>query len=358
MNKKTIYIFIFSLIAITIAIISINNKKSGTISNEFILYDTSNVVQIFMVNKQNQQVSLDRRNNIWYVDDNNTAIGENVEILLKTLMYIEIKNPVSIAARSSYISKMATNSTKVEIYENSPLFTLLGIDFFKNNRKTKVFYVGPPTRNYKGTVMKMEDSDELYVTYLPGFNGYLSERFSANYGDWLNHNVFELPIKSIINLSVEYHNQPEQSYTINSIGNRNYDLTAISNNQKALKYDTLKVLEELAAFRNINFETLLDDIPQYRFDSLKTSIPYITISVTNVAQQTKTVKLYRRPNYTNKPDFNGDIISYDVDRMYALIDGFDYIVTAQYFVFDNISRPLDYLLGNNIYSERSLELLQ
>ncbi|MCK5846292.1 MAG: hypothetical protein KAG84_02555 [Bacteroidales bacterium] len=358
MIKKTIFILAFSAIAIVIAIISINNDKSSTISNDFILYDTASVEQIFMVNKQEQHVSLEKRNNIWYVNGDNIAIGENVDILLRTLMYIEVKTPVSKSARNSYISKMATNSTKVEIYGNEPLFKIFGIDFFKSKRKILVFYVGPPTRNHKGTIMKMEDSDELYVTYLPGFNGYLSERFSANFADWLNHNIFKLPIKSIVSVKVEFGENPNQSYIINSIGNRNYNLTALSSNKKVHNYDTVRVLQELAFFRNVNFETLLDNIPQQRYDSLQSNAPYITLSVTNIAQQVTKVRMYRRNNFTNKPDFNGEVISYDVDRMYALVDGFDYVVTVQYFVFDNITRPLDYLLGKDIYGESSLEVLR
>jgi len=358
MNKKTLYILLFSIIAVALAIFSLKNEKSGTINNDFIIYDTSRVEQIFMVNKQEQQITLTKKNNVWYVNGKDAAIGENVDIILRTLMYIEVKTPVSKSARDSYISKMATSSTKVEIYENAPLFSIFGIDIMKSLRKTKVFYVGPPTRNYKGTVMKMENSDDLYVTYLPGFNGYLSERFSANYADWLNHSVFKLPIKSINSISVEFGDQANQSYKINNIGNRTYDLIPLSNNEAVQSYDTLRVLEELASFRNINFETLLDGMPQTRIDSLKASEPYITLSVTNIGMQTTTVKMYRRKNFTSKPDFEGNVHQYDLDRMYAIIDGFEYIVTVQYFVFDNITRPLDYLLGKDVYGKRSLELLQ
>ena len=358
MNKKTIFILLFSIIAVAIAIFTLKNEKSGTIENDFIIYDTSRVEQIFMANKRDHQVILTRKNNIWYVNGDDYAIGQNVDILLSTLMYIEVKTPVSRSARATYISKMATNSTKVEIYENAPLFTIFGLDILKSLRKTKVFYVGPPTRDYKGTVMKMEDSDELYVTYLPGFNGYLSERFSANYADWLNHNVFKLPIRSINKVKVEFGETPNQSYEINNIGNKSFDIISLSNGKKIQQYDTIRVLEELAYFRNVNFETLLDNMTDMRIDSLKSSTPYITLSVTNVAQQTVKVRMYRRKNFTNKPDFDGNMFPYDVDRMYAIVDDFDYVVTVQYFVFDNITRPLDYLLGKDVYGSKSLELLQ
>ena len=358
MNRKTILLLIISIIIAAAAIFSLNNSKSGTITNDFLLYDTASVVQIFMANKQGDKVNLTKNNNIWYLDNGEIAIGQNVEILLNTLTLIEVKAPISKSGRSNYVSMLATKSTKVEIYEESPLFRILGLDIFTKKRKTKVFYVGTPTQNFKGTVMKMEDSEELYVTYIPGFNGYLTERFSANYSDWLNHSIFKLPIKSINKVSVKFGKNPEQSYTINSIGNRNYDLIHSADNNKIHNYDTTRVLEMLASFRNINFESLLDDMSQKRQDSLLALKPYITLSVTDVAQQTKNIKLYRRKNFTDKPDFKGDIYDYDVDRMYAFIDGFEHPLTVQYFVFDNITRPFDFLMGKNVYGTSSLNLLK
>ena len=358
MNRKTLLTIIISISIVIFAVYSLMNKKSGTISNDFLLYDTSQVVEIFMVDKQNNSIKLSKKNNIWLLNDNEPAIGPNVDILLRTLTLIEIKAPVSKSARNSYISSMATNSTKVEIYENAPLFTIFGAELFNKKRKTKVFYVGRPTPNYKGTVMKMADSDDLYITYIPGFNGYLTERFSANYADWINHNVFKLPIKSINTVKVEFGQEPSQSYVIKSIGNRSFNLISLYNNQKVPSYDTTRVLELLASFRNVNFETLLDDMKKTTIDSLNSLTPYITLSVTNIAQQTITTKLYRRNNFSNKPDFKGTIYEYDVDRMYAFIDGFKHPVTVQYFVFDNITRPFDFLIGKNVYGEQSLELLQ
>lgn len=355
--KKTIIILILSIAVAAIAFFTVKNEKNATISNDFLLYDTSFVEQIFMVDKRNQQVTLTKKNNIWYVNNDLEAIGKNVDIILSTLMHIEIRRPVSHSARNSYVKKLATNSTKVEIYENKPLFNIFGLALFAKLRKTKVFYVGPPTKDFRGTVMKMEDSDELLITYLPSFNGYLTERFSANYGDWISHNIYKLPIKSIKSIRMEFRNMPNQSYEINNIGNRSFDIISLFNNQKVDSYDTTRMLEQLASFRTINYETVLDDMPQSRLDSILAKEPYQTLSVTTIDNNQKTIRMYRRPNYTGKPDFNGNYIDYDVDRMYAFVDGIKDPVTVQYFVFDNITRHLDFLLGKDVYGKATLETI-
>ena len=345
MNKRTIYIIIITLLISALAIFTIMKKGGGYIYNDFLISDTSTVEKIFMVNKKSEQLTLSKKEGNWVLKDGELAIGENVNILLKTLMYIDIRRPVSKSSYNTVVKQLATNSVKVEIYQKAPLFTFLGIKAFVKTRKTKEFYVGSPTRDYKGTIMKMGDSEDIYITYLPGFKGYLTERFSANYSDWVNHNIFKIPIRSIVKVKVEFGQEPTQSYEIENIGNRNFNLISMHNGIQVANYDTLRLLETLSSFRSINFETLLDKMPQKRIDSLSNSIPYRSVSVTTIDQRVIRLRMYQRPNFDQKPDFKGNVFKHDMDRMYALVDGFAHPVTVQYFVVDKITRPLSFLLG-------------
>jgi hypothetical protein len=358
MKKSTLIIIGISLVLVILAAASLLTKKSSTLENDFLIYDTASVEKIFIAAKNNTQVSLTKKDNQWYVNDDKLAIYQNVTTILKTMIQLEIQRPVSKSGRNTVIKQMATNSVKVEIYQNKFMIDFWGLKLMPKLKKTKVFYVGSPTRNYKGTMMKMEDSDDIYITYLPGFNGYLTERFSANYADWLNHNLFKIPIKAINSVKVVFSEEPSQSYEIQSVGARNFDLIAIQGNQKMMNYDTTRLLESLASFRNINYENLLDDLPQTRCDSLKNSVPARIVTINTIDQQSINLRMYRRPNYDQKPDFNGDIFPYDMDRMYAFMDGIEYPITVQYFVVDNISRPLDYLLGTKADKKESLKGFQ
>lgn len=345
MKRSNILIILISVILIALAYFTISSQRKGTLDNDFLLSDTSNVEKMFLVNKQNEQVTLSRNNGVWELPNGEEAIQENVNILLKTLMLIDIRQPVSKASFNTIVKQLATNSTKVEIYQRVYFIDFLGIKAFPRLKKTKVFYVGSPTRDYKGTIMKMEDSDDIYITYLAGFNGYLTERFSANYSDWVSHSVYKIPLRSIVKVRVEFGKSPEQSYEIRSIGNRKFDLIKLQDNSKITNYDTLRLLEELAAFRKINFEAMLDNMPKEKIDSLQNIIPLRTVSVTTIDQNTKSIRMYRRPNFDNKSDVTGKAFPFDMNRMYAFVDGIENTVTVQYFVVDNISRPLSFILG-------------
>ncbi|RLD43730.1 MAG: hypothetical protein DRI86_09255 [Bacteroidetes bacterium] len=354
MRNKTKISITISLVIIILAIVTILNQKNSTISNDFLLSDTASVVKIFMVNKQNESITLSKSGKDWLVNGKDKAIAENVNIILKTLMYIEIRQPVSKNSYNTMIKQLATNSVKVEIYENGYLINFAGLHLFQKVKKSKVFYVGSPTRNYKGTIMMMEGSKDIYVTYLPGFNGYLTERFSANYADWINHNFFKIPIRSILKVKVEFGVEPMQSYEIQNIGNRKFNLISLHTNN-TLAYDTTRVLEELASFRSINFEALLDDMPKHTLDSLENSIPLRTVTLTTIDQKNIRIRMYHRPNFDNKVDFSGKYFPYDMDRMYALVDNFKHPVSVQFFVVDNITRTLNYLIGKEKRKTEGME---
>ena len=355
MRNKIFLSIAISIAILIFAVVTVLNQKSGTITNNFTLSDTSKVVKIFMVNKQNESILLSKSGNSWLLDGDERAITENVRIILKTLMYVEIRQPVSKAAYNTMIKQLATNSVKVEIYEDRYLIDFAGIKLFPKVKKSKVFYVGSPTRNYKGTIMMMEDSEDIYVTYLPGFNGYLTERFSANYADWVNHNIFKMPIKSILNVKVEFGAEPAQSYQINNIGNRKFELVSLQTKLALPSYDTTRVLEELSSFRSINFEALLDNMSKHTVDSLLNSTPLRTVSVTTVDQQKIRIRMYHRPNFDEKLDFSGKYFAYDMDRLYAIVDNFSHPVTVQFFVVEKITRPLNYLIGKENINNKDMQ---
>jgi hypothetical protein len=344
MKKKNIISIIVSIAIIGFAIITIQKQSNSTIKNEFTIGDTSKISKIFLVNKQNQSVTLTKKANRWLMENGDEAISENVKTILKTMMYVEIRQPVSKSAYNTIIKQLATNSVKVEFFENTYYVDIFGIKLFPRVKKSKVIYVGSPTRNYRGTIMMIEGSNDIYVTYIPGFNGYLTERFSANTADWVNHRIFKIPIRSMVKVKVDFGLKPQQSYEIENIGNRKFNL--ISTKEKTtLAYDTTRVLEMLSAFKSINFEAILDQMPQKTLDSLENAIPIRTVTVTTIDQHIVRIRMYHRPNFTNKTDFDGKYFPYDMDRMYALIDNYNYPVTVQFFVVDPISRTLDFLLG-------------
>jgi hypothetical protein len=107
------------------------------------------------------------------------------------------------------------------------------------------------------------------------------------------------------------------------------------------------VVEFLNAYKFINFESLLDGMDQRVIDSIKDSTPFNIITLTDTAGKINKVKTFRMKNKTGDFDLEGNLLPYDQNRLYALIDAGKEFVMIQYFVFDPITRPLSYLLRQN-----------
>ena len=343
MKTRTIIIIALSVMALLYAINLITMQNNGNIKNYFSLSDTASVERIFMVDKENYQVDLQRKGGRWILNGSDEPIKENIDILLKTLLKIEVKNPVSKAAHNVEVKRMAAKSTKVEVYQRVYRIDFAGLRLFPHLKKTRVFYVGGSTQNYRGTYMKPEDDDNIYITYIPGFKGYLSERFSARRADWLSHKIFAYSITNMNKVRVEFPHQPAESYEIINKGNRSFDLIRLIDNSKVVPYDTIRVLEELAAFSSSNYEVLLDNMPAKRIDSIKQVLPQRIVTVTDKLNQEHKLTMYYRPNVDKREDIDGKLFDHDMDRMYAFYDNLKYPVSVQFFVIDNITRPLSYL---------------
>ena len=124
----------------------------------------------------------------------------------------------------------------------------------------------------------------------------------------------------------------------------NMRFISLADNQQVPLFDTLKVMNFLASFRNINFEALLNDLEPHRKDSILAMTPYCIISLTDISRSTQSIKIYRKGAFPGEMDDLGTPAPYDLDRLYALVnDGKDFTL-IQYFVFDKILRPKSFFL--------------
>ena len=121
-------------------------------------------------------VSLQRSDGCWILNDSLFANQSSINLILKTVKEMRVKNPVARSALKNVIERMGIQNTKVDI--------------FSNNKKIKTIYIGGETADQLGTFMMLEGAKEPYVVYIPGFNGYLSSRFHCRESDWRDKNIF------------------------------------------------------------------------------------------------------------------------------------------------------------------------
>ncbi len=363
-KNNRITIIITALLVVIAGVLIWNNRYLSTLqgeSSDFQVWDTASVTKIYLADRRERESLLERQENGWTLNGTYKAHPKQVEYLLTTLYKIRIKMPVSVASHDNIVKQLASQSTKVEIYQIVPRINLFDkIKLFYHEKCTKVFYVGDATMDSSGTFMLKEGADKAYIVYIPSFRGFITTRFTANPDDWRDHTIFHENMADIQSVEVDFNEDPEGSFRIDNIGKHQYKLTRLIDNQE-LPYDTLKVINLMSSFSDLRFEALFTNtLPQERIDSI-TSSPYLHyIVVTDKDGNKQDMKTFKKLVLNGVTDMGGEIGDVDRDRMYALAnDGKDFVLIQNY-VFDKVLHDVRYYeVGHPIQFEMgTIEVLE
>jgi hypothetical protein len=347
--KKNRFIFSIVIILLGVALFFVLRPRSGTYGSglqDFAVSDTTNVTKIFLSDKKNRNITLTRLNEgSWRLNGKYMARKDGIDILLKTMLNLSVKEPVAKAARNTIIRSLAARSVKVEVYQRVFRIDLFDrLQLFPHEKLTKTYFVGAVAQDNIGTFMIMEGSEEPFVTYLPGFRGFVSSRYTTLEEDWREHTIFRHRLPDIANISIAFGDNPGYSFSIDNPDNRNFKLTATVSSQPVLDFDTTKVIEFLGSFANIRFEAFLNDMDKSIRDSITSGRPFYQIALTDRTGKTQTITTFKKRPGRSQTDNDGNPATFDPERMYALVNDNKDLVLIQFFVFDHILKPLPFFL--------------
>ena len=350
-KNNRITIIVAALLVVLAGVLIWNNRYLSTIQGEaadFQVWDTASVTKIYLADRRENESLLERHEGGWTLNGTYKAHPKQVNYLLTTLYKIRIKMPVSVASHNNIVKQLATQSTKVEIYQMVPSINLFDkIKLFYREKRTKVFYVGDATMDGSGTFMLKEGADKAYIVYIPSFRGFITTRFTANPDDWRDHTIFHENMADIQSVEIDFNADPEGSFRIDNLGKHQYKLTRLCDNQD-LPYDTLKVINFMSSFSDLRFEALFTNtMEQERMDSI-TSSPYVHyVVLTGKDGNVQDMKTFQKLVLNGVTDMGGELGDVDRDRMYALVDGGKDFVLIQNYVFDKVLHDVRYFEAGN-----------
>lgn len=343
--KKNRRIIIITIILALVAVFLIFNRSKSTLNKEysdFAINDTSVVSRIFMADKSGHSVDLIRSDSgIWKANSEYSVRADAMQIFLKTILNVDVVEPVSKSSRNTIIKRIAASGVKVEIYQKKYRIDFFGLfRLFPHEKLAKVYYVGSNTPDNMGTYMIMEGSDVPFITYLPGFRGFIAVRYSPRIEDWREHTVFAVPISAIESVKVEFNEVPGFSFEVKKSGERSFSLSSLATGQIIPDYDTTRVLELLSSFSDLRFEAVVTGFSKEKNDSILNSPSFHIITVVDKFGKIHKVRTFHRKNPGGETDENGGFVPFDRDRMYAVMDDSKELVLIQFFVFDPVIQPL------------------
>ena len=307
-----------------------NSAPTSTVSDDsvFNVADTASVTRIFLADKSDLRITLDRHGETWMVNGQYTARPEAVSNLLSTLYLLDIKQHVPKAAYEHVIKNMATSSTKVEVYQGS-------------DQPSKVFYVGSPVKEHTGTYMLMEGSERPYVIRKKGLVGFLNPYFTTQLGDWRNNDLYSYTQGQIAAVRVEHPANPEQSFEVRHIGNNQFELQALANGNIMADFDTAKAIDFMARFHRVPFEGFEETSWAEKRDSVTATPPQQVYTVTDVAGNQRSISTWLKPVSEGAIDWEDNVIFHDLERM-VCVNAEDEYVVVQYHIFDLLAKELGY----------------
>ena len=323
----------------TISFWFIINKHNGTIKEtlrDFAVADTASIDKIFLANKSGKTITLERKApGKWTVNGKFNARMDAVQTLLITIKKVDVKEPIGKNAIDNVIKRLAAKAVRCEIYQNGKL--------------TKAYYVGTETQDQSGTYMilmdleTMQPSAKPFVTYIPGFDGYLTTRYFTEEQGWRDRTVFNYNPSEIKSVKMESVSKPENSFELFVKGNNDYQIKSLADNKLLNNIDTLAVKQYLSYFQQVYFESFEVSISQPQIDSILKSTPINILTITDASGKANKTVLYNRwPRRHGLFDPEGKEIVYDADRLDALLDNGKDFVMCQYLAFGKLLPPATY----------------
>jgi hypothetical protein len=337
MKKSTIIVLTILIALAGLSIYIYKNKaKTSTINKEasdFSFKDTASIDKIFLADKNNKQVLLEKKPEGWILDGKYPVRPDMIDLLLYTIRSVEVKSPVSKSGRTSVIKIMASKSTKIEIYSKG--------------EKVKQYYVGHATQDNTGTYMLLtktetdENYEEPFVTHIPGFEGFLSTRYLTEAIDWRDRLILNYNPPKIKQIKMEFHEIPDSSFVIDLFSMQRFGLKTKNG---SIPFEEDKLKQYIAYFQNVNCEVVLDKKDPLVDSLSKSAVPFATLTLTDRNDGNSVCEFFHKQSVPEKNEQYGKNYKYDPDKLFVRYNnGKDYGV-AQFYVFGKILQTYQYFL--------------
>lgn len=324
--KKTNLILVIIVIALSISVsivYFVRNSDKQTVFRDFAVQDTASIDKIFLADKNNKTVLLEKKGKYWIANKIHVARKDFTELLLETIMKLEVSAPVPNAKLDKVLKDISVSGVKCEIYQNGEI--------------SKTYYIGGVTNDNTGTYMIMEGSDVPFILRIPGFNGFLNVRYNTEINEWREKIIFNYQVQDIAKVYAEYPDNIAESFIAISKGNNKFDLTEIDGNPVTFRFDTLKVKQYISSCKFIGFEAfILDTLQQFKLDSLNKRPILSRFSIEDTKGKKKSFKTYYRQNINKLLDDDGHLYKWDIDNLYGVIDNKE-VVLMQFYILDPIT---------------------
>lgn len=265
----------------------------------------------------------------WLLNNKYPASDEALGLLFTALQRINTLGPVPVKGAEGAVKDLLHRHFKIEIYTG-------------DDTAEKVYYVGGPTLDNKGTYMLMETdgvpAPRPYITYIPGINAYLTARYDIDTLRWRNRWVYPYSVDQIKSVEVLYQLEKEKSFTITQISRDSFSLANYMGETIAQPKQSY-VQQYLGFYSSISIEAFKNNEP--RKDSILRQQPYAIVRVKTTDGKTQEATVYQAPINDGSRVLFDDFsrpLKYDVEYYFIQYNNKEDFAIVQYYVWGKILR--------------------
>ena len=291
--------------------------------------NTEELQRIVLKSADGNKMELVKQQGGWKINGKYAPKADALQALLEVLQRVEYLYPVPKAAHDHVVRELLTESIVVELYTT-------------DQQPVKKYWVGGATLDGKGTYMLLErngkPASRPYITYIPGFRGYLTTRYQPDEAGWRSRQIFALQPEQIQEMRLIYPADSQRSFIIVQPRPGQFDLKPITESFRIADTPTHRYIRQyLGVFENIHAEAFSPDNSSK--DSLKQTTPWCHFLVTDTTGKQTRLALYRMPVMKRTKSVQTDATGgeYDGDRFYFWLNDTDFGI-LQYYVWGKTFR--------------------
>lgn len=335
MKQFRIPLLILSVLVVLILVLQLRKKseEAGDWDCTFAYAEMDDIHRIRLTRSPGKDVaSFELVDGKWIINGKYEVRKVPFVNMTNAIARIEVQRPVADAAQVNVVKEFMNYSVKVELFKKG------------KDKPVHAFMVGSPTTTNDGTHMirlkNGELSDRAYVVRIPGFKGNLLPRFFINEEEWRKREYFAYTPEQIGNISLEYFDDPSASFQLR----QEPDAWVLAPKDEQFRMNKeiheARINQFLDAFQSLSVEAFDQDYA--RKDTVLMAGPFLRMTVTDQEGESKSMDVYYKPvdRSTKKrvEETTGEIMTYDVDRYFVLVNNGADFALIQHYVFGKVFR--------------------
>lgn len=318
MNKILIRsLLLFIVIGLVLLILLFRSPFNKT-KNTFASEPKEEITKIELTG-EGKKLFLEKKGESWWINGKSEARKSGVLFILRILKEIKIKSSVSNELFAGEITGKNIAPVKVKVFEKS--------------RLVKTFLVFKTRSNIYGNIMKIKESSNPFIVYVPGYEGDIGSGFILNELFWQPYTVFNLLPSEISSIRLENLSDTTSSFTILNRDNH-YLLSGAFGNLTG--WDSSLVVRYISYFAWVPFESWAFEIGATEKKSIEAQQPLYRITINTTTGRKRVLTLW------GMMTVKGGDKEIDTDRLLGKTEEKDELFIVRYFDIDPLIKKISY----------------